>query len=82
MRGAIGAVIVIIGVVICIAAIVAPAQTATFIVEGIRPFDLTAKYDIRAGTLTLIGTGLDARLVEFIIGIFVIGLGLLVRGRS
>jgi len=79
---AVGTALVAVGVVVVIAALVAPAQTAIFIVRGLRPLDLTASYDVSTGTLTLVGTGADARLVEIVIGVFIAVVGAVIRRQD
>jgi hypothetical protein len=58
-------------VIIALAGIFAPADTAVFIVRGLHQLTIAAEYDASKATLAISGTGADARIVELAIAAFV-----------
>lgn len=79
LREAVGWGLIAAAVILGIGAIVSPAETAIFVVRGLRQLSVFAEYDASKGTLIIAGTGADGRIVELAIAAFVGVLGYFLR---
>jgi hypothetical protein len=75
---ALGIVLVVVGIVFIVGAVVAPTSDISVTIHSNPPLSLFVEYHPSTGELTIRGTHQDARLVEFLVGLVLLVVGVLV----